>query len=1035
MTRRLILIGLIVMGSTVGSSEVTQAASSHRLGPGAERIVARCVGMEQPQLTDDVRLEAVHVERDRVRLEVTSSTGDATLSLFAPDEPRPGLRRTSAATIQSPPELPGEALDALASRLDACGPKIPFVREIDPIDAELRARGAKELGLRVQRRLGRMDGVVSDSWRFSGDLEEAHRAVLAGRHQEALTFLKPLLQSATPPRGGISLWLAANGTVEVCERRQRCRVREVLTDLLDGHLHGEWTARWSQEPRLLLLAAERSASLGDVHRARAYLLAALASDLGDQAAIDRAVQWGWGPGSSVEGLPSRGGLSQGEPTGGSDAPLLALAALLFGLAWWGARAPRAALSLVALGVVSGLVVALLLPGQGRDGADPTWEMPSEAQMTWGRGAGCELGWPTLMDGALYAPMSCDQETMGVMVRLEDERLQISVMPQAGNGALSEVTERWKRAVEHTDESALSSRLAKVDAPEPGLGNMASRLARLEAHQLSAIHATGPVAALAAFALLGLLFMSIRALFERARGDRGARWRLLSALLLAMVAHVAAPSAMVMVYGGYGQVSELVGWQPLRYGAGANWLYGPWLELFGYDHSVIQGVNRLYGLMTLVFLSAWSERMVEATGGYVALALALSPILWRDHASESILVGGMMMLSAGLWGLARTQNGQIGSALLALPCLALAAMTRPEFALFSIPLVAITGLQLKGRVHLARDDWRGLAMGITATLLLAPATMTYLEASTRWMVETGALPGLESLSSRLLGDAANPLRAFADLAQWTPWATLPLALLAAFGSRSRALGIGSLLVALAWMAFTRVDLPAVSIPRVHAPVCALLVVAAGVGLGGLWRHVQSRSWGRGAKVGPVLLLALWWSAEVVPIASALYEPTNADSEERLVRDAQEKITGRGVCLATLDSRDAPARGKTPRMWPSYLFTGRNDPVRILGLGEVETATTVCAGDIYALLGVRCYMALRDEESETPPPQGSPMLESCAAFRERWSLETVLERRVENHGDVAYPMYPQGSHLTIGLYRVLRGAKAGAPDREDRRSPRR
>ena len=126
----------------------------------------------------------------------------------------------------------------------------------------------------------------------------------------------------------------------------------------------------------------------------------------------------------------------------------------------------------------------------------------------------------------------------------------------------------------------------------------------------------------------------------------------------------------------------------------------------------------------------------------------------------------MMLSAGLWGLARIETNQIGSALLALPCLALAAMTRPEFALFSIPLLGLTALQLKGRVSLSRRDWRGLALGAMAALVLAPSVIAYLDASTRWMVETGALPGLESLSSRLLGDAVNPIRAFVDLAEWT-----------------------------------------------------------------------------------------------------------------------------------------------------------------------------------------------------------------------------------------------------------------------------
>ena len=187
------------------------------------------------------------------------------------------------------------------------------------------------------------------------------------------------------------------------------------------------------------------------------------------------------------------------------------------------------------------------------------------------------------------------------------------------------------------------------------------------------------------------------------------------------------------------------------------------------------------------------------------------------------------------------------------------------------------------------------------------------------IQTGALPGLESLSSRLVGDAVNPVRAFLDLAEWTPWVTFPLALLTLAWKGSRGLGAGVLLVSLAWMAFTRVDLPAVSIPRVHAPVCALLVVLAGAGLSGLIARWTERFEGRGSRIAVWLVATALWCLQAPVVAGALYAPTNADAEELLVRDAQREITGSDVCLVTLDSRDSPPRGKTPRVWPSYLFT--------------------------------------------------------------------------------------------------------------------
>ena len=1033
MKRKLTLLALLLFGPLWDGSGEALAAASHRLGPGAERSVGRCIGLEQPKLTEAVELSGLHVERDHVRLILSDGSTSWTVSLYAPDDPKEAARRTAGGALVTVDPIPGAALDTLAARLEACGPKIPFIREVDPIDAERRAREVRTLTERLSERLGRGNARPTSEEDLREDLQAILGDVRAGRDETALAALQPMLQGLNPPRGGLSLWLAAGGGAEVCLDGQRCVAGEVITDLIDGHLHGEWTARWGHEPRLLLRAAERSAALADHARARAFLLAALVSDLPDQAVIDRAVEWGWGSGSTVNGLPGRPDAGSTRTGDAGDALFLLLAMVLFGAAWWTAREERPLAAVASLGVVGGLVLALWMPGQDRGGATPTLEMPTSVQMEWGRGAGCELGWPTVMDGALYVPMSCDGERLGAMARVEGEELRISVMPRAGGAPLGPGAERWKRTIERSRESGLMELLSRVESREPGLGDLEARLARLEAHQVRAIHSTGPVAALALMALLALLIMGLRSMFAWTATQRGDRRLLLGASLIGVLSHVAAPAAMVMVYGGYGQVSELVAWQPLRYGAGANWLYGPWLELFGYDHGVIQAANRVYGLVTLVFLSAWAERLVSRSGGLVAALLALSPILWRDHASESILVGGMMMLSAGLWGISCARAGRVGAALLALPCLCLAAMTRPEFALFSIPLVVITAAQRRDAVRqLRRHDWLGLALGVIAALLLAPSVFSYLEASTRWMIQTGALPGLESLSSRLVGDAVNPVRAFLDLAEWTPWVTFPLALLTLAWKGSRGLGAGVLLVSLAWMAFTRVDLPAVSIPRVHAPVCALLVVLAGAGLSGLIARWTERFEGRGARIGGWLVATALWCLQAPVVAGALYAPTNADAEELLVRDAQREIAGSDVCLVTLDSRDSPPRGKTPRVWPSYLFTGREEPVRILGLGELEGALTVCRGDTYALLGVRCYMALRDEHADAPPPPGSPLLESCAQFKSRWPLETVIERDIQNQGDVAYPMYPAGERLTIGLYRVLTGGEADGPDTERHRS---
>ena len=63
----------------------------------------------------------------------------------------------------------------------------------------------------------------------------------------------------------------------------------------------------------------------------------------------------------------------------------------------------------------------------------------------------------------------------------------------------------------------------------------------------------------------------------------------------------------------------------------------------------------------------------------------------------------------------------------------------------------------------------------------------------------------------------------------------------------------------------------------------------------------------------------------------------------------------------------------------------------------------------------------------PPAGTPVVEACRDARERYELVPVLERDVVNHGDRAYPMYPAGSPLRIGVYRITRKSKRPSPDR--------
>jgi hypothetical protein len=117
-----------------------------------------------------------------------------------------------------------------------------------------------------------------------------------------------------------------------------------------------------------------------------------------------------------------------------------------------------------------------------------------------------------------------------------------------------------------------------------------------------------------------------------------------------------------------------------------------------------------------------------------------------------------------------------------------------------------------------------------------------------------------------------------------------------------------------------------------------------------------------------------------------------------------------------SQDAPNPGKTSRAFPDYLFTHGDPSWNLASLGEFSRLWPQCKGRSYALLGVRCYTAIR-EGPDAPRPSGDKPLAACASFRAKWELEPLVAHRVVNRGDLAFPMYPSRSHLELGFFRVV------------------
>ena len=222
------------------------------------------------------------------------------------------------------------------------------------------------------------------------------------------------------------------------------------------------------------------------------------------------------------------------------------------------------------------------------------------------------------------------------------------------------------------------------------------------------------------------------------------------------------------------------------------------------------------------------------------------------------------------------------------------------------------------------------------------------------------------------------------------------------------------VACLWAALTRIDLPEVSVPRVHAPIWLAWALLGAVGADFLADRLSGLSRPRRVAAGALLVVA--WLGTAAMTMPTLYGATNADEEEALLQEARHHIGDAHFGgLATILTQDPPPHGKASRAFPSYLFNRVDRPLVLSGLSEFDRVWRGRDGPLYALLGVRCYAEMREDTGAAAPTSDTPV-QSCADFRQRWRLEPVIERQITNHGDRAFPMYPATPHLTIGFYRV-------------------
>lgn len=794
-----------------------------------------------------------------------------------------------------------------------------------------------------------------------------------------------------PRRDGFHRWLSAptpsgwqhrGGTVD----RGPASLQRLANDR--EHVRGA--------PKLWALAAWAAMLNGEPNRALA--LSEVSMRFGRQDADADAV-WHALSGTRLEGQTS-GTRSLTHPLLGDDAFPWggALCLLLGGLLWVFLGRQLGRRGFILLGCVA-LLAALTFVRASESshlelGERRSAQLPERllAPLAGGR---------CVADPAFWAPhgltvfATCGSHEVAFEIRPQGKSVRVDVF---GEGAGSQSGAAAQRLKELATESIREGwRLTGRPKDSAGVSRRGGPLRandRLE---------RGMAAALALLALCfgGLAFLQFgRAICMRCRADPPLGRGLLLVLAAAVFAHLWVDSRMVMVYTGYDLTSRLGELDQLpRYGAGTLWLYRPFLA-WGVDHAHVQGANRLFGLLLMLPTLALSLKAAPRGRWGVWLTAAvvgLSPLFLRDHSSEGIQTGSMLVMMTGLALFESSLDGERGRfrLLAALPLLGFALVCRPEAG----AAMACTCVGLL--VH--RRKWvlahRPLVFGAASVLLLWSLPHVL------WLLHTAAdLATLDDISAfdSFTLQRVHKVLFGQNLLLHLQWGGPMIALVALFGllrHPTRWAHAGWWLGAVVWLALSSVDLPVVSLPRVHLPALLLLlpVFAAGVEL------IEAKRWALGATVGALLWVACF-------PGSPTLESSNGDEEEAMIRLAQTELqkTTRSQCLARMSLRDPPHAGRTPRYFPDYLFL----ETRLLGLQEVDDLPPECQDGTYVLLGSRCYMG--EDRAQAGGPRG--MHSVCQTIRDRPGLETLAQRVISHHPVSTLPMFSAEDELEIGLYWV-------------------
>lgn len=483
----------------------------------------------------------------------------------------------------------------------------------------------------------------------------------------------------------------------------------------------------------------------------------------------------------------------------------------------------------------------------------------------------------------------------------------------------------------------------------------------------------------------------------------------------------------MIYMGYRLASEVHAFTSVpKYGAGTLVLYRAAFAVLGPGHETVVFVNTLCGLLTIPLLLALLARFRPGKGAvaFAAAVLSLAPVFVQDHRTESILVPTLLFLAAGwlLWDTWLTTRSRLDLAG-AVVFLALAMTSRPE----------VLGIAPLGLAVLAWARWTpGLLRGRLPEALLAAAVLAafiaphlaFVSRAFEEQREMGALlaRGLAWQVGKVL---AAPFTFYNLLVapHLYPLALTALAVFAALRTEGegRRLARGWLALSLLWLASVQIDMPLTSVPRVQAPLGALVALVAALGFARLLEVERIAGRPLGPPARRALIAALFVGLTALPSLAHFAAPVNEDEEERFIQRALARLPREDVCFVRLDSGDQPRPRYVHRYFPDYLLRPPLRHDRVLGIRrwaeQAEGDGAECPGGTFYIQTLRCYSVYVDFPRETKASRTEPpLIADCRWMHEHARLEPVLVESLPHHGDNEFGYYPEQDSFEVGFYRV-------------------